>query len=155
MHPLSRGTVHIGSSNPLAPPLIDPNYFGNEADLDLLVHITKLTLKLVATPPMAGIVRSHVLPSSDVVGDKVKLRQYVKENSGPVFHPVGTAAMLPREDGGVVDSELRVYGTNKLRVVSSERCFYLLGWLNNICCTGRSFYSSNGIRSCTFLIFHL
>ncbi|KAF8195006.1 alcohol oxidase [Pholiota molesta] len=115
--PLSRGTAHIGSSNPLAPPLIDPNYFGNEADLDLLVHITKLTLKLVATPPMAGIVRSHVLPSSEVVGDEQKLRQYVKENSGPVFHPVGTAAMLPREDGGVVDSELRVYGTNKLRIV--------------------------------------
>jgi choline dehydrogenase-like flavoprotein len=145
MHPLSRGTVHIGSSNPLAPPLIDPNYFGNEADLDLLVHITKLTMKLIATPPMAGIVRSHVLPSSEVVGDEEKLRQYVKENSGPVFHPVGTAAMLPREDGGVVDSELRVYGTNKLRVVSIEPCFYLLSWLNNICCTGRSFYSSNGI----------
>lgn len=145
MHPLSRGTVHIGSSDPLTPPLIDPNYYGNEADLDLLVHITKFTMKLVATPPMAGIVRSHVLPRSEVIEDEEKLRQYVKENCGPVFHPVGTAAMLPREDGGVVDSELRVYGTNNLRVVSSGPCFYLLGWLNSIYCTGRCFCSSNGI----------
>lgn len=155
MHPLSRGTVHIGSSDPLTPPLIDPNYYGNEADLDLLVHITKFTMKLVATPPMAGIVRSHVLPRSEVIEDEEKLRQYVKENCGPVFHPVGTAAMLPREDGGVVDSELRVYGTNNLRVVSSGPCFYLLGWLNSIYCTGRCFCSSNGIWSCTFLVVYL
>ncbi|KAF9476809.1 FAD/NAD(P)-binding domain-containing protein [Pholiota conissans] len=117
LHPLSRGTVHIGSLNALAPPLIDPNYYGNEADLDLLIEIMKFTMKLVATPPMADIVRSHVLPEFDIVNDEEKLKQYVKENCRSVFHPVGTAAMLPREDGGVVDSELRVYGTTNLRVV--------------------------------------
>ena len=43
---------------------------------------------------------------------------YVKKTFGCVFHPLGTASMLPREDGGVVDPELRVYGTANVRVVS-------------------------------------
>jgi choline dehydrogenase-like flavoprotein len=37
-----------------------------------------------------------------------------------VYHPIGTAAMLPRSDGGVVDSSLKVYGTSNLRVVSEH-----------------------------------
>jgi choline dehydrogenase-like flavoprotein len=33
------------------------------------------------------------------------------------YHPLGTAPMLPKEDGGVVDSELLVYGTRNVRVI--------------------------------------
>ena len=36
---------------------------------------------------------------------------------GTEYHYSGTAAMLPLELGGVVDSELRVYGTSNLRIV--------------------------------------
>jgi choline dehydrogenase-like flavoprotein len=36
------------------------------------------------------------------------------------FHPVGTCAMLPRAQGGVVDAQLRVYGTRGLRVVDAS-----------------------------------
>lgn len=34
------------------------------------------------------------------------------------WHPLGSASMLPKEEGGVVDKDLIVYGTNNLRVVS-------------------------------------
>lgn len=62
------------------------------------------------------------MPSKDVVeegfaGKLDKLKEYIKNTCRPVFHPVGTAAMLPEEDGGVVDSKLKVYGTANLRVV--------------------------------------
>ncbi len=40
----------------------------------------------------------------------------VRESTSSSFHPVGTCSMLPREDGGVVDPSLRVYGTSNLRV---------------------------------------
>lgn len=43
-----------------------------------------------------------------------------------IFHAVGTAAMMPREDGGVVDERLRVYGVDGLRVVCCR-------FLNVIC----------------------
>lgn len=35
-------------------------------------------------------------------------------------HPIGTCSMLPRELGGVVGSDLRVYGTERLRVVDAS-----------------------------------
>jgi choline dehydrogenase-like flavoprotein len=131
MHPLSRGTVHIASADPFAPPAIDPNYFANDADLDLVTRAVEYALKLYQTPPLSLHVRRQLVPAEDVVArGREGLREYVKENCGPVFHPVGTAAMMPLADGGVVDPSLKVYGTSNLRVVSVLRS-------PEFCCTSR------------------
>ena len=45
---------------------------------------------------------------------------YIKQNIATVFHPVGTAAMVPKATGGVVDSTLVVYGTKNVRVVDAS-----------------------------------
>ncbi|KAL5513517.1 hypothetical protein ACEPAH_3916 [Sanghuangporus vaninii] len=117
MHPLSRGSVHLASANPLVSPEIDPNYLSNDADLDLLACIVRLALRLYKTPPLSEIVKSLVLPPVEALRDDNTLKEYIKDQFISVYHPVGTASMLPRADGGVVDSELRVYGTSNLRVV--------------------------------------
>jgi len=36
------------------------------------------------------------------------------------FHPISTAAMMPKEIGGVVDTSLKVYGTSNVRVVDAS-----------------------------------
>jgi choline dehydrogenase-like flavoprotein len=36
------------------------------------------------------------------------------------FHPVGTASMLPRNKGGVVNGDLKVYGTKNVRVIDAS-----------------------------------
>lgn len=119
MHPLSRGSVHLASKDPLAPPAIDPNYLSNPADLEILAKAVGFTTRLLDTAPLKDIVRGYVLPRTEVmgVGGAGKLKEWIKATVGPTFHPLGTAAMLPKEDGGVVDAELKVYGTTNLRVV--------------------------------------
>ncbi|GBM71922.1 hypothetical protein AVEN_98726-1, partial [Araneus ventricosus] len=37
LHPKSRGTVRLKSSDPYDPPVIDPNYFDDPSDLDDVV----------------------------------------------------------------------------------------------------------------------
>lgn len=116
-HPLSRGSVHITSADPLAPPAIQQNYLANPADLDILTKCLRLTLKMYDTKPLSDSVVKKVYPTYSADVDEETARNHVKQCLGALWHPVGTAAMLPREDGGVVDPSLLVYGTSNLRVV--------------------------------------
>jgi choline dehydrogenase-like flavoprotein len=45
---------------------------------------------------------------------------YVRNSSFTIYHPVGTCAMLPLENGGVVDPTLKVYGVKSLRIVDAS-----------------------------------
>lgn len=53
--PFSRGNVHISSSDPLAYPVINPNYFLVDFDIDVQVAIAKWTRKFWETPPIQGL----------------------------------------------------------------------------------------------------
>ncbi|PVH91506.1 GMC oxidoreductase, partial [Periconia macrospinosa] len=46
--------------------------------------------------------------------------KYAKAASNTNWHSVGTLAMAPQENGGVVDTSLRVYGVSGLRVVDAS-----------------------------------
>jgi choline dehydrogenase-like flavoprotein len=117
-HPFSRGTVHISSKDAMDPPAIQPNYLSNPADLDILVKLAAFVMCLYKTKPIADLVVGNVIPvSADDKLDDEALHSYVRDTLATVRHPVGSASMVPLEDGGVVDSNLIVYGTSNLRVV--------------------------------------
>lgn len=59
-------------------------------------------------------------PGLDVVDTDEDWLEYARSNMASIWHPVGTCAMLPKEDGGVVDAELKVYGVQGLRVVDAS-----------------------------------
>lgn len=130
MHPLSRGSAHITSSNPSDKASVDPQYLSSTVDRDLLVHALKFTKKLHDSEPLKALTESYVEPAWDWEMDKEgnavdeedeeELRDYLRSGMEPVYHPAGTAAMFAREDGGVVDSRLKVYGTTNLRVVDAS-----------------------------------
>ncbi|KAI0780703.1 GMC oxidoreductase-domain-containing protein [Trametes elegans] len=92
MHPLSRG---IAFADPGVQPAIDPNYFANPAD----------------TSPLKDVVRKQVAPTPEQSATDEALFEYIKENCNTVYHPLGAAAMLPRE---MIDPELKVYGTQSV-----------------------------------------
>ncbi|KAH9857111.1 GMC oxidoreductase [Lenzites betulinus] len=123
MRPLSRGSVHIVSADPATPPAIDPNYLENPVDLEMMLAAIKFTLKMYQTEPLRGVVRKQFAPTAEQSATDEALIDYIKSNCTTVFHPLGSAAMLPREDGGVVSPRLRVYGTANLRVVSLFSAF--------------------------------
>lgn len=116
LHPLSRGSVHIGSSDPFAAPLIDPAFLKDPLDTRLLVKIVTLCRELAGSDAYKMANPVPYDPPSDMDGEE--LEKWVRSIVSSFFHPIGTAIMLPKEDGGVVDPRLKVYGTKNLRVVS-------------------------------------
>lgn len=117
-HPFHRGSAHITSTDPLVLPSIEQNYLSNPNDLDVLVKIvTFVARKLCRTSPIQGTIKSTVVPPFVVEGDDEALREYIRNTLTTVHHPAGTASMTPRSNGGVVDSNLLVYGTSNLRIV--------------------------------------
>jgi choline dehydrogenase-like flavoprotein len=118
LHGLSRGHVHISSSNPFSPLVIDPQYLSNSADLDMLLSIIKYVRRLANTEPLKSAIVSTVTPDPDANDDE--LAEHLKKGVDTIYHPTGTASMLPREDNGVVNPRLIVYGTKNLRVVDAS-----------------------------------
>lgn len=120
MHPLSRGSVHIASDDIDDAPRINPNYLAHEHDVEALVQSIKFARKIAQTEPLRDLWVAEYEPGLDAVQTDEEWREFVYNTALTIFHPVGTAAMLPKEDDGVVDSQLRVYGTENLRVVDAS-----------------------------------
>ena len=119
--PFSRGNVHIASPDPLAYPAINPNYFLVDFDLKVQVAIAKWTRKFWATDPV-GSISTEISPGTAVPQNATddEWGTYVKSAFAANSHPIGTAAMMGKEFGGVVDSRLKVYGTDNVRVIDAS-----------------------------------
>jgi choline dehydrogenase len=115
LHPFGRGSVTIKSTDPFEEPTIDPRYGSNPLDIQIIIEGIKFQTKLLATTPLAKLGPLQVLPPPFT--DDALLELWVKAGLKTNYHPSGTASMLPKELGGVVDTSLKVYGTANLRVV--------------------------------------
>lgn len=108
---------------PENPPIIDPGYLSNPLDLEIISrHL--LRVKNLAQSPQLGELLEQPLkfrdPATDFQGNLDAAKKYAQENLISMWHFVGTCSMLPRERDGVVDSKLRVYGIEGLRVVDAS-----------------------------------
>ncbi len=119
MHPFSRGSVHIDPKTPYGKPIIDPKYMNNAYDQTALVEAAKFARRIANTEPIKSVWKAETEPGEAIQTDEQWVA-FVKKAMGSFYHPVGTCAMLPRQNGGVVDAELRVYGTTNLRVVDNS-----------------------------------
>lgn len=99
-------------------PVIDPRYCSDSIDCEIIVLGLQLNTKLINTKAMRELMPE---PESafDTADGKTLMRQ-VMDKIATERHPSGTAAMMPLELGGVVDSELRVHGTCNLRVADAS-----------------------------------
>ncbi|KAK6509838.1 hypothetical protein TWF481_004567 [Arthrobotrys musiformis] len=118
-HSFSKGSVHIDTTNPSNPPVIDPNYLSNCYDTEAVKQIVKYLRKVADTAPLKNILVKEYEPGSSVATD-AQILAYAKDTVSTLWHPVGTCAMLPKADNGVVDCNLKVYGTTNLRIVDAS-----------------------------------
>ncbi|KAH7394271.1 GMC oxidoreductase-like protein [Phaeosphaeria sp. MPI-PUGE-AT-0046c] len=117
LHPLSRGTVRLNQTDHLAPPILDYRAGTNPVDFDIHLAHLKFLRRSLQTPTMQRYGALETGPGSAVQDDEGML-EYIKDSMTLSFlHPCCTAAMLPKELGGVVGPDLKVHGLNGLRVV--------------------------------------
>ncbi|OAL34728.1 hypothetical protein AYO20_05923 [Fonsecaea nubica] len=118
-HPFSHGQISINSSNPLDYPVINPNYLNHPADVEILREGVKLARRLGETEPLASSMTKETWPGPDVQTDQ-EWEDWLRGVIFTEFHPSSTCAMLPLEQGGVVDANLRVYGLSNVRVADAS-----------------------------------
>ncbi|KAI1762008.1 putative GMC oxidoreductase [Hypoxylon sp. FL1150] len=121
LHPLSRGTVNINTTDPFnTEPIVDYRALTNPVDLDILIEFLRFTKRYFFETRLKELSPRQVQPP-DYVEEPDDLAGFLQSNLSPSeFHPSGTCAMMPKELGGVVDESLRVYGVKNLRVVDAS-----------------------------------
>ena len=118
--PHSVGHVRLRSPDPQVDPIVQPNYLANANDQEVIVLALKLARRLMATQAMAPYFAHETVPGRQVTTDDEWL-DFARRRGGTAYHLVGTCKMGPRSDRmAVVDAQLRVHGTENLRVVDAS-----------------------------------
>jgi choline dehydrogenase len=121
--PQSRGTIRLASADPFEPPLINPAYLSSQNDVRVLVRATRIVCKIGAALIASGHVCRDLNPALDTKlheRSDEELEKVVRERVETLYHPACTAKMGKREEGGVVDARLKVYGVRGLRVADAS-----------------------------------
>jgi choline dehydrogenase len=117
--PLSRGTVQIRSADPLQLPRIVSNYLTDPHDIKVLVSGLKLLRGIYRQPSFRDLVTSDEYLPGNAVADDAQLEAFARQKGGTVFHASGTCRM-GSDPLSVVDSNLRVRGVERLRVIDAS-----------------------------------
>jgi choline dehydrogenase-like flavoprotein len=128
LRPKSRGEVTLGSRDPLAAPVIDPNFFGDPADPETMVAGFKTTRRLLETPALRPLQKKDMF--TEGVKTDEDIRNVLRNRVDTVYHPVGTCKM-GNDAMAVVDSKLKVHGMEGLRVVDASIMPTLIGGNTN------------------------
>ena len=117
--PFSRGNSHITSADPGQEPRIDPRFFSHDLDLEILARPLLALEKVGSSSALGRYFKQggQRLPKSDPIIDLKAAKSYLRDCAVTTYHSCGTAAMLSNDKERVVDQELRVFGTQTLRVV--------------------------------------
>jgi len=117
LRPKSRGGLWLKSSDPSAPPAIDPAFLRDERDMDTLLRGAHLMTQIMESPAFDDIKgKPHYVAGTT---DSETLKADIRARSDTQYHPVGTCKM-GHDDMAVVDDRLRVHGLKGLRVVDAS-----------------------------------
>jgi choline dehydrogenase-like flavoprotein len=129
--PLSRGTIELVSSDPLASPRFHHPMFRDARDFLVARKSVRFAMHYVERFRTKGYPFKSVWHSAPGVKlgtldgtwkdatDK-EIDAFIKNEVVSTYHATSTCRMAPESDGGVVDQELRVHGFRNLRVADAS-----------------------------------
>ena len=118
LRPESRGSIHAGSSDPTAAPVIRPNFLSEQVDRDALIGGMKIARQIGSTAALEPYVDHELYPGPAANTDEL-IFEFCRRTGGTVYHPIGTCKM-GSDPQAVVDDRLRVRGLQGLRVVDAS-----------------------------------
>lgn len=141
-YPYSRGSIHITGKSMTDEPDFDCGFLSDPVDLEKLVWGYKLQREIARRMthyrgPLAdghptfpagskakydvvdrlSKVQGELVPIEYSAEEDEAIRNFIRERVHTTWHSMGTCAMKPRENGGVVDRDLNVYGVEGLKIV--------------------------------------
>lgn len=134
LRPESQGSVWLESNDPFAPPIIDPNYLAERADVETMIDAVKTSRRILSQPSLATHSAGEVAPGCAEDDDEA-IEDFVRQNATTIFHPTGTCKMGPDSDPmAVVNPSLEVRGVPGLRVADASIMPRIPGGNTNVPC---------------------
>ncbi len=116
--PRSRGRLWLRSADPAVKPDLVGNHLAEPEDVAALVAGFRKLREIARTAPLDDARGRELIPGEEVEGD-AEIEAFLRREVELLYHPVGTCRM-GRDDGAVVDPELRVRGVERLRVADAS-----------------------------------
>jgi choline dehydrogenase-like flavoprotein len=131
LHPRSRGRVELASSDPGRAAQIRPDYLSVDADFDPWLAGIRIAREVTRQAPLARFAGEEIFPGSRAVSEQ-DLKAGIRKGAGTFHHACCTCRMGSDEDA-VVDTQLRVRGIERLRVVDASVLPDIIGANINAC----------------------
>ncbi|MEP3466897.1 MAG: GMC oxidoreductase, partial [Parasphingorhabdus sp.] len=117
LRPHSKGTVRLNSTDPQAPPALDPNFLDDDRDIATLRAGIRHMKRILETPPLTDFKPTDRHPIN--IDSDEELDALIRSRADTVYHPVGTCRM-GSDDDAVVDPRLKFKGLEGLYVADAS-----------------------------------
>jgi choline dehydrogenase len=129
LRPQSRGRITLRSGRPEEMPRIQANYLSVAGDMDTLLEGISVSRDIAHSAAFTPYRGEEIFPG-ERVRNLPELATVIRRKAETIYHPVGTCRM-GNDAGAVVDPQLRVRGTEGLRVVDASVMPRLVGGNTN------------------------
>ncbi len=119
LRPTSRGKVSLRSADPSASVVLAPNNLTTKEDVDTLVRGIEACRKILRQKSLTDLGFKEMLPGGDEVLSFDELSAHARAVAKTVYHPSGTCRM-GSDPLAVVDTQLRVFGIERLRIADAS-----------------------------------
>jgi len=114
--PKSRGRIRLTGADPLDPVQIEANHLFDPDDREAAIACVELSRSLGNSAPLRSLAKREVMPGHL---EGANLEKFVRDGVLTYWHQACTARM-GRDSMSVVDSRLKVYGIENLRVADGS-----------------------------------